>query len=274
MESTEWFRKCACGQTFYKPNSFSNHINSCKRYKKDLGATLENAKTRYANKAKNKKGTQAIESWYGESSLDVDYAIPQPLDSNMESVAAPEEQEPPPPEGPRGRGFRLWAPTQRYKNFLVTSAIPLAIPMFGEAIKTPPSSPPPPATLPPASAAEEQRRSVLDSTRWRTTEKNGFGLYKVYWTTESLPHDPDLFVSDHDLKDDDLDPNTSIAVSMPANRYHPFPNWSSYALGEWYWDDRPGKSRDSFQHLVDIIANPAFNPRDIQSTNWKKLTTS
>lgn len=72
---TEWFKKCACGQAFYKPNSFSNHINSCKRYKKDLGATLETAKARYARKSKQRKGKQAIESWYGDSSLDVDLDI-------------------------------------------------------------------------------------------------------------------------------------------------------------------------------------------------------
>ncbi|KAJ3512195.1 hypothetical protein NMY22_g15405 [Coprinellus aureogranulatus] len=266
MDATEWFRKCPCGQAFYKPNSFSNHINSCKRYKKDLGATLESARARYAAKAKPKKGTQAIETWLGDSSLDVDQAISQPSQPlTSDTRATPEEPE---PERPEGRGFRLRTPTKRFKDFLVTSAIPLVIPMAGEAIESPRSTPPPPNA--PASTAETKRLSVLDSAHWRKTQQNDFGLYKVFWTGESQPHDPDLYVSDLDLDDgDDGDVPPQLLVSL--NKYYLFPNWSSYMLGDWYWDDRSGKSRESFQQLVNIISDPSFKPDDIRGTNWKKV---
>ncbi|KAJ3542953.1 hypothetical protein NMY22_g3318 [Coprinellus aureogranulatus] len=285
---TEWFRKCACGQTFYKPSSFSNHINSCRRYKKDLGVTLENARARYAAKPKPKKGTQAIETWYGSSSLDVDHGIAQPdFDATMViyviiwvwyAIIEFFLQDPPPPaepeqlpEGPRGRGHRLQVPTRRYKDFMVTSAIPLVVPMFGEAIKSPRNSPPPPAAPPTATA--ERRLTVNSRQHWKSTEKNEYGLYKTYWTTEDRPHDPDLYISDLDLKDDEDSP-LDVSAQFPmevVNRYHPFPNWSSYMLGEWYWDDRSGKSRDSFQQLVNIITDPDFKTNDIRRTNWNKV---
>ncbi|KAJ3536274.1 hypothetical protein NMY22_g6101 [Coprinellus aureogranulatus] len=248
MDPTEWFRKCACGQAFYKPNSFSNHINSCKRYKKDLGKTLENAKVRYAAKAKQKKGKLAIDSWYGDASLDIDHdiSLPQGLEAETSSqapehVGAMEE--------PEGRGFRIREPTQRYRDFLVTSAIPLAVPMFGEAIKTPPNSHPQlPAVCPHCSAP-------------------------VFWTTENQPHDPDLFVPPVEFEDDDEASQVDLGAisAIVRNKYHPFPNWSSFMLGSWFWDDRSGKSRESFERLVEVITDPDFKPDDIRKANWRKV---
>ncbi|KAJ3547908.1 hypothetical protein NMY22_g1480 [Coprinellus aureogranulatus] len=265
MEATEWYRKCACGQSFYKPNSFSNHINSCKRYKTNLGATLEGARARYANKTRPKKGAEAIESWVG-ADLDVDRVISRPSQSVTSDTTAPPVE--PLPEGPHGRGFRLHVPTKRYQDFSLTSAIPFDIPMFGEDIESPRSSPPPRDPLP-ASSAEAKRLRVLERGRWNTTRQNAFGLYKVYWTAEDRPHDPDLYVSNLDLNDGN--DTESSPLPMPLNKYHPFPNWSSYMLGDWYWDDRTGKSRDSFQQLVNIITDPSFNCDEIRDTNWRRV---
>jgi hypothetical protein len=67
-----WSKKCPCGKSFFQPNSFTNHIKSCTRYKRDVGATLENARARYSQKKKSKKGKDAIETWYAEEDLDID----------------------------------------------------------------------------------------------------------------------------------------------------------------------------------------------------------
>jgi hypothetical protein len=45
-------------------------------------------------------------------------------------------------------------------------------------------------------------------------------------------------------------------------------------LGEWYWGDGDGKSRQSFRSLVDIITNDDFNPSDIRAANWDKIHLS
>ena len=72
MDERTWTSRCACKKVFHQPNSFSNHIRTCSRYKQGLGETLQNAKTKYANKRKQKRGKEAIESWYGDGELDID----------------------------------------------------------------------------------------------------------------------------------------------------------------------------------------------------------
>ena len=75
----EWTRKCLCGKIFYQLNSYSNHINSCKPYKRNLGAQLEVAKARYqSRKSKKGKEKQSLSSRYDDD-LDVD--LPQPFGS-------------------------------------------------------------------------------------------------------------------------------------------------------------------------------------------------
>lgn len=70
-----WSRKCPCGKSFYQPNSYSNHVKTCPRFKGEVGNTLEAAKARYAQKKKSKKGKEAIESWYGDEDLDLDLDV-------------------------------------------------------------------------------------------------------------------------------------------------------------------------------------------------------
>lgn len=72
-----WSQKCACGKAFYKPNSFSNHIRSCARYKNDVGSVLDGAKARYAQRQKSRKGKAAIESWYGGEGQSDDLQEPE-----------------------------------------------------------------------------------------------------------------------------------------------------------------------------------------------------
>lgn len=74
VDPPEWFSKCPCGKSFYQPNSYSNHVKSCSRYKQNAGNVLDNAKARYAKKEKRRKGKEAVAVWYGEggAALDVD----------------------------------------------------------------------------------------------------------------------------------------------------------------------------------------------------------
>ncbi|TEB22658.1 hypothetical protein FA13DRAFT_1640925 [Coprinellus micaceus] len=111
---------------------------------------------------------------------------------------------------------------------------------------------------------------------------NGFNLYKSYWTPEARPHDPDLFLSSSGSEEAEGDDEPSdsqateptertIPYAKPGtNPYYPFPNWSSYKLGEWFWSEG-GKTYQSFEHLVSIIGDEDFRAHDIQRTNWKKI---
>ena len=68
-------------------------------------------------------------------------------------------------------------------------------------------------------------------------------------------------------------PTQASPSSLPANRYHPFPNLSSYLLGQWFWDDCK-KSRDSFYDLLSILTDGEFNPQDLLSANWYQIQAS
>ena len=64
-------------------------------------------------------------------------------------------------------------------------------------------------------------RKVLKSTH------NVFGLFRQYHTTYFPEHDPDQSVTVDDLTN--TLPDTNLLID-----YHPYPNQSSFLLGEWY----------------------------------------
>ncbi|TEB23585.1 hypothetical protein FA13DRAFT_1571092, partial [Coprinellus micaceus] len=163
-----------------------------------------------------------------------------------------------------GRGQRIRAPPQKYRDFATTSAIPFDIPMFGQAVITPPHSPSPGASPVPLSLPSQQRQGILEISQWRKSRPNGFGLYKLYWSLEERPHDPDLFLSNLDLdqEDDQEDgqvsqdvlPSRSSSESLQGERlnpYYPFPNWTAKLWAE------DGASWKAASVTVDVPFNSA-----------------
>jgi hypothetical protein len=96
LESPEWSRKCVCGKRFHQLNAYSNHINGCQTYKRNVGASLELAKARYASrKSKKGKEKQRLGSSMDDD-LDVDHAVPTDGPSSSRAVA-PQQVEAPLP---------------------------------------------------------------------------------------------------------------------------------------------------------------------------------
>jgi hypothetical protein len=143
----------------------------------------------------------------------------------------------------------------------------------------PPSQPPPdlteirtttpplaPQEQPPSSARQgspsisDRVKKILKSAR------NSFGLFRQYYSSSFPQHDPDNLTSDEltDTTDPKLPPSSSA-------QYHPYPNQSSFLLGEWYWNDGAKKSQSSFKNLLNIVAHPDFQPEDVARTNWKRI---
>lgn len=86
-EGAAWVRKCPCGRRLYQPNSYTNHINGCAVYKRNVGSSLEDARARYKEKkaTKSKKGKAALSTWFGEGNLEVD-AIPATPSGSSQST--------------------------------------------------------------------------------------------------------------------------------------------------------------------------------------------
>jgi hypothetical protein len=62
-----------------------------------------------------------------------------------------------------------------------------------------------------------------------------------------------------------------IPSTLPLNTQYPYPNESSFLLGEWYWNGREKKSQSSFQQLIKIVGHPTFRPEDVAGNNWRLI---
>ena len=84
-------------------------------------------------------------------------------------------------------------------------------------------------------------------------------------------HNPESNVSLIDLTN--INGCTNLAHStVPA--FSPYPNRSSFLLGDWYWNGGVQKSQKSFSDLIDIIVDPEFSKEDIQNVNWTQINKS
>ena len=82
-------------------------------------------------------------------------------------------------------------------------------------------------------------------------------------------HDPDENASLTDLPD----VPQALASTLSNHSFYPYPNHSSFRLGDWYWSNGVQKSQSSFKQLVDIITDPKFSTANVQNTGWDKINT-
>lgn len=81
-------------------------------------------------------------------------------------------------------------------------------------------------------------------------------------------HDPDQWLALEDLHDSAVEEEDAQLTVASTSMFHPYPNQSSFLLGDWYWNHGTQKSQASFKQLVDIITSPEFKKEDISSTSW------
>ncbi|KAJ3530549.1 hypothetical protein NMY22_g8529 [Coprinellus aureogranulatus] len=86
------------------------------------------------------------------------------------------------------------------------------------------------------------------------------------------PSDPES----EDKTDEQNEPSEPGRLKKPYKKpdpppYAPFPNISSFRLGEWFWSDDHEKSQRSFRNLLDIVGSESFKPADVRSTNWTQI---
>jgi hypothetical protein len=154
----------------------------------------------------------------------------------------------------RGRREHRQLP-KRYQDVLPEP--PASLPPASVTVTSPPITAAP--ALPQAlSPVLSPNRDILKSVR------NVFGLFRQYHATSFPDHDPNENIVADDLIDSSLD-------THPVETYHPYPNQSSFLLGEWYWNDGVQKSQSSFQNLLKIVGHPEFRPEDVAGLNWQSI---
>lgn len=142
------------------------------------------------------------------------------------------------------------------------------------------------AELPPEPHQESPTdSSPVSSTRTRRfidSSKNLFGLFRRYFSNQVPTHDPEELVdlealaeSASGFENAERVPGGSVDIDteqMPNDRsLYPFPNESSFRLGEWYWSDGAKKSLSGFHKLVDVVGSEDFKPVDVRQAKWAKI---
>ncbi len=82
-------------------------------------------------------------------------------------------------------------------------------------------------------------------------------------------HDPESNIQTSELSDVPGD-HGKVDIS-PLSLFQPYPNLSSFMLGEWYWNNGIQKTKDSFQRLIDIISDDSFSPADVRNIAWDSI---
>lgn len=140
----------------------------------------------------------------------------------------------------------------------------------------PPISPSASSTAPSASSAPPllALNNVINTPHLTQcvldTVQNPFGVFRRYQTGALLNHDPESIVN--------LDMLSNIPKDLPSTPptpnealFHPYPNESSFLLGDWFWNGGVQKSHESFRKLLAIIGNPKFSSEDVGATNWDRV---
>jgi hypothetical protein len=136
--------------------------------------------------------------------------------------------------------------------------------------------------LPPVSVGQvvtSNESPVMSSHSVFCTRPNIFSLVCQYFSSTPPSHDPEEYITLADL--------SFILGSAPVteeqhhsptaldsnSQYHPYPNHSSFQLGDWYWNQGIQKSQGDYMKLVGILGGETFNVADVSSTWWKQINS-
>lgn len=135
-----------------------------------------------------------------------------------------------------------------------------------------------PACLPPAPIADLEAphqpgirnriKRILKSPR------NVFGLSRRYFAVDFPSHDPDAESTAQESLDAVEEGDDAILlppVEGGPGIYGPYPNQSSFNLGEWFWNTGVQKSKSDFRNLLGIITDPTFSKDEICNTRWDRI---
>jgi hypothetical protein len=154
--------------------------------------------------------------------------------------------------------------------------LPQALPPPALDPSTPILSSPSPSSSP-DSSPPPSRSSSPGICRTLQTPRNIFGLWRQYQQEEWPSHDPEEHVSLRDLTYGMPIPASGSGLSLQSrglrDPFFPYPNETSFRLGEWYWNCNGEKSRTSFSDLLNIVGSEEFRPEDVRHTAWDKINS-
>ncbi|KAG0691487.1 hypothetical protein DFH29DRAFT_1010947 [Suillus ampliporus] len=94
-----------------------------------------------------------------------------------------------------------------------------------------------------------------------------FGFLVGVHSVEVTYNSRNLTLTHSDQESRDLSMSTRVIQhdTMEApDTFHPYPNKSSFLLGDWFWNGGIQKSHKSFEELLRIIGDADFRSEDIR----------
>ena len=276
-----WYQVCICGRTFSVPQAYTYHKRSCEQTKKRLAGALDKAKEVWQVKKRQRleektvaERTNAPEPAQNDSGCLTMPFVPEVSFFELASVSQPKydcqsvihssmnvddlDQ-----ALAQRRGRRDPRLPKRYRDMLPDP--PAALPPSLQSVCHDDAMLPLFQETHPASASRGPS-VIAKITKVLKSPRNTFGLFRQYYATRFPDHDPD-----DNLTSDDLMDISTCPSSIPANPYHPYPNLSSFLLGDWHWNDGVTKTLSSFRNLLGIVGHPEFRPADVAGTNWQYI---
>lgn len=133
-----------------------------------------------------------------------------------------------------------------------------------------------PAATPPSVNTANPRTSTntSPSSPGFLTDLNVFRLRKRFYHDTPPRHDPDEALSTIDRYDSTHHSGSGSGEGGDGKdnsdelSFEPFPNCSSFELGEWFYGQGTQKSLKDFKALIDVLTSPDFSIDDIRDTKW------
>jgi hypothetical protein len=228
----------SCGKAFAQQNAFSNHLRFCKKNKSRLQTALAGARKFWAEGQSGSKR----------------FKLTHPASSHLPGMG--DEDQGALPIAQRRSRLTIRLPPRIRQDIPqpLASLPPQQQSSPADTDTTSISSALLPAELQlPAASSSRTGMHKLDSPH------NKFQVFRRYHALDFPSHDPDEGLPLAKFSDIDRDP------------YAPYPNKSSFLLGEWFWREGAQKSLEDFNALLQVLKDPDFSAEDIKDTQWRFL---
>ncbi|KAG2147860.1 uncharacterized protein EDB93DRAFT_1250366 [Suillus bovinus] len=279
---------CACKRTFTVQNYFNYHRRSCSQTKKHLSSAISSFKELLTGRKKPRievgpvTGSLHIPS---SDHLASGHVVPS-TSSHLEvtvvslpdpSIATEGVGGPPEGEGPQNdiEDMSLAQRQTRHQNrqmpLRFRDVLPQPLPVILLEARDR-------HLVPVVSVVISNNPSALPVRTVLCTPQNVFGLVRQYFSSEVPSHDPEQYVTIVDLSLIQGSPQVNNDEHVPLSassksQYHPYPNCSSFELGNWYWNQGVQKSQEDYMKLMKIMGASTFKATDVCSTHWKKINS-
>ncbi|KAG2741806.1 hypothetical protein P692DRAFT_201726163 [Suillus brevipes Sb2] len=255
--------QCTCGRSFAQLNAYANHQRTCKKRKKHLSNALAKAKELWTTRKRPCREDKRDE-------LSVFTPLTIAHNAETRTSRAGESASSHAVEDPRSLAERRPRRINRRLPARFRDILPQPPPMT-EPAPSPAAGPPP---------AMETSALSSRTLRFFHTLPNVFGLSRRYYSHRLPTHDPeelttlDNLTLTHSESDQDFSMPARVIHSgniKAPDAFYPYPNKSSFLLGDWFWNGGIQKSQKSFKELLRIIADTEFRPEDIRATRWNLI---